>query len=342
MVTLTLTEKGYAVPDDKHEVSGRLSSGPGVVALGLAARRQAGLRAPVIASLDNLRQNGEVLRQAVMACAARFDPALVQWIADEVAFPSSVVDRMVPAPTASDREEASRVLGLLDLAGVKTEPHRSWVMTAVAGAPPLDTVGVRFVADVTPYEERKLRLLNGPHSALAYTGLAMGCQTIAEATSQPLASGLVSRLIDDILEVVPTALPEPARPFAEDVFHRFTNPALKHTCSKVGADGSQKLPERFEAVVAARQHAGLPTGRFSAVAALWIAAASGLSLVSKTLPAVEDPMADHLARIADEGDLPGLVRAAVGGWTTEVLQREVLHMLDALRKGGVEMLGGLQ
>jgi fructuronate reductase len=215
-------------------------------------------------------------------------------------------------------------------------------MNAVEGVPPLDTVGVQFVEDVTPYEERKLRLLNGPHSVLAYTGLALDCHTIAEAIAQPLASNLVSQIIDDILEVMPTALSGPGRPYAADVFHRFTNPALRHTCGKVAMDGSQKLPERFEAVVDARQDSGLPTGRFSAVIALWLAAASGLALASRTLPAIDDPMADHLARIAEEGDLRGLVRSAIGAWTNEALQQEVLHMLETLRKEGVGVLGGVK
>jgi fructuronate reductase len=126
------------------------------------------------------------------------------------------------------------------------------------------------------------------------------------------------------------------------VLHRFTNPALNHTCSKVAADGSQKLPERFEAVIAAREHAGLPTARFSAVTALWLAAASGLRLASGSLPAIEDPMANHLVSIAEEGDLPGLVRSAVGAWTSETLQQEVVHVLDTLRRDGVEVLGGLR
>ena len=340
LVTLTLTEKGYGGPDEPLHPH-QPASGPGVVARGLAERRQARLRTPIICSLDNLRQNGEVLRRAVTAHAARLDPALADWIATEVAFPSSVVDRMVPAPTDSDLAYACEALGLADLAAVKTEIHRSWVMTAVEGLPPLDEVGVQLVADVTPYEDRKLWLLNGPHSALAYPGLATGCRTIAEAAAHPLTSSFVAQIVDDILEVTHPSTSGAARRFADETLDRFANPALDHTCAKVATDGSHKLPERYGAVVAARQGADLPTSRFSVVIALWLMAAVGLPLASGPMPAIEDPMAPHLGAVAQEGDLGRLVHEGVGAWTDPALQHEVLHTVAGLQERGLGILEGL-
>ena len=161
------------------------TSAPALIALALARRRRAGLDAPIFASLDNLLDNGNVLRSRVVAVAGRIDPSLAEWIAGDVRFPNSVVDRMVPAPTEQDAEDISSQLGLLDRAAVSAERHRSWVMRYVDGVSPLAEVGVELVDDVAPFERRKLWLLNGPHSAVAYGGLLAGFDTIAHAVADP-------------------------------------------------------------------------------------------------------------------------------------------------------------
>jgi fructuronate reductase len=247
LVTMTVTEKAY-------------DTVPAVVAEGLA-RRDRGAPAPVVASLDNLADNGAVLRERVLAEAGGD-----RWIAEEVRFPCSVVDRIVPATTLADREEVERRLGVRDEGAVVAERHRSWVLEAVDGLPPLADVGVEVVADVGLYQRRKLWLLNGPHSALAYGGLAAGCTTIAEAAADPVVSAFVARLVDDILEVAD--VPD-ARAFADDALRRFRNPTLGHTCEQVGTDGREKLTQRLLPVVAARQARGLPVDRLAAVVALW-------------------------------------------------------------------------
>jgi fructuronate reductase len=252
LVTLTVTEKAYA-PDEV----------PAVLAAGLA-RRDRFVAAPVVASLDNLADNGELLRRQVLGAAEGIDAGLGRWIADEVRFPSSVVDRMVPATTPADRDEVEHHLGCRDEAAVVAEPHCSWVVEAVDGLPPLADVGVDVVGDVGPYQRRKLWLLNGPHSALAYAGLLAGCETIAEAAEHPVVAPFVRRLVDDVLEVAD--VPD-AKDFAADALRRFRNPALGHGCRQVGADGSQKLPQRILPVVAARRRRGLPTTRLAVVVA---------------------------------------------------------------------------
>ena len=129
LVTLTITEKGYEVEDEEEFAPSEAStSAPALIALALARRRRAGLGAPVFASLDNLLDNGNLLRARVVDVAGRIDPSLAEWIAGEVCFPNSVVDRMVPAPTERDVEDISSELGLLDCAAVSAERHRSWVI----------------------------------------------------------------------------------------------------------------------------------------------------------------------------------------------------------------------
>ncbi len=304
LVTLTITEKGYEA-----------DLAPSVLARGLARRRRNG-SPPVVASLDNLLDNGRRLRDRVLEVTGRTDPDLARWIAGEVRFPSSVVDRMVPASTPADVDEISGRLGVRDDAAVVAEHYCSWVIEDIDGLPPLADVGVDVVGDIAPYQRRKLWLLNGPHSALAYGGLLAGCNTIAEAAADPTVAGFVARLVDDVLEVADG--PEP-RAFAAEALWRFRNPALGHTCRQVGADGSQKLPPRLLPVVAARQARGLATDRFAVVAALWSAAVNGVPLAGRPLPPIEDPATTL------EGADPAFLA-------------EVAGTLDRLMRDGIDVL----
>lgn len=273
LVTLTITEKGYE------------GTAPSVLAAGLAQRRAAGAGPVVVASLDNLLGNGALLRERVLAAAPAGDRG---WIDEQVRFPSSVVDRMVPATTPADLAEVAAWLGLDDEAAVVAEHHRSWVIEEVDGLPPLADVGVEVVPDVTPYERRKLWLLNGPHSALAYAGLAAGCTTIAEAAAHPVVAPFVRRYVDEVLEVADLPKAVEALAFAAEAMTRFANPALGHTCAQVGTDGSKKLPQRLVPVLAARRAAGLSTRSGALVIAGWVAAVRAGS--------VDDPAADEVRR----------------------------------------------
>ncbi|HTU36832.1 MAG TPA: mannitol dehydrogenase family protein [Acidimicrobiales bacterium] len=310
LVTLTITEKGYELGPAELEHPGRPTSAAGVTAHALDHWRRSGRRPPVIAALDNVAANGSLLRSRVLQVAAALSPDLAPWIEDEVAFPNSVVDRMVPASRAVDLDEIGSQLGLADLAAVVTEEHRSWIVTAEARLAPWAESGVELVTDTGPYERRKLWLLNGPHSALAYLGLLSGCTTIAEAADDRDLAVFAARVVSDVLAVAP--FPDALRPreFAGEALRRFRNPALGHTCTQVGADGSHKLPQRFGEVVEARLRAGLSTTQFAIVVALWIAAASGLEVQGRPLPALDDPDAPLLQRRREAG-LDALVRTAL-------------------------------
>jgi fructuronate reductase len=336
LVTLTVTEKGYDVGLDGPR------SVPGVLALALARRRASEAAPPVVVSLDNLEDNGALLRDRVLEAAERLDPGLPRWIADEVRFPRSVVDRMVPAPTEGDIDDVSRRLGVVDLAAVTCEAHRSWMVDAVEGLPPLADVGVDVVPDVGPYQRRKLWLLNSTHSALAYCGLSAGCTTIAEAAEHPLVAPFVRQLVDDVLAVVdlPAGL-EPAA-FAADALHRFRNPDLGHACVQVGADGSRKLPQRLLPVVGARRRRGLDTRRFAVVVAAWIAPAAGIAVQGSVLPAVDDPLADALrAAATGSDDLHRVAGAALDRRCDPSFVLEVVAALRQLIREGIRAAAGL-
>jgi fructuronate reductase len=314
LVTLTITEKGYDLDPAELEHPDRPVSAPGLVALALDRWRTSGQAPPVVAALDNLAENGTLLRARVLEVAQRLHPALPAWIENEVLFPNSVVDRMVPAPGSRDLADIAARLGLLDLGAVVTETHSSWVMTGAGDARLVawGKVGVELVSDSTPYEQRKLWLLNGPHSALAYGGLLAGHATIASAAGDATLSSFVRRLVDDVLEVaqLPPALR--ATGFAADGLRRFQNPNLGHTCTQVGADGSRKLPQRFADVVAARVRSGLDSSRVATVVALWIAATAGIELRGSQLPALDDPDAARLRARRAEG-LDAVVSTALAG-----------------------------
>jgi fructuronate reductase len=339
LVTLTITEKGYEVAREDQASSEAPASAPALIALALARRRRAGMQPPVFASLDNLLDNGQVLRSRVIEAANRFDPASAEWIAREAVFPRSVVDRMVPASTEQDLEDIGSRLGLTDRAAVSAERHRSWTIDAVESLAPFAAAGVELVTDIAPYERRKLWLLNGPHSAVAYCGLLTGCDTIASAVLQPSIAAFVSRLVDEILEVAefPTAL-DPAR-FAGEALRRFANPTLGHTCMQVGADGSSKLPQRFLPVVVARRIRGLDTAAFAIVVAIWIAAAAGIPLRGATLPAPEDPIAPDLRGATSRGGgLHHLAQIALGEHWEPPFVAEVTSKLRDLVEAGPGVL----
>jgi len=334
LVTLSITEKGYEPTLDTPGPSKKQATVPELIALALARCRRDKLVPPVFAPLDNLLDNGNLLRERVLESAERIDPQLPPWVADNVLFPSSVVDRMVPAPTARDVEDIAASLGLLDLAAVSTERHRSWIMRSVDQLAALAEVGVQLVDDVTPYERRKLWLLNGPHSAVAYGGLLIGHDTIAGAVADPVIARFVRGIVDDTLEVaeLPAALGPAA--FAEEALRRFANPALGHRCAQVGADGSSKLPQRLLPVVAVRSERGLPTTRFAVVAAIWIAATAGIAVRGVRLPLLEDPTAGALRAASRRDDLQELSHFALGSDADTAFMPEVASALRRLATEG--------
>lgn len=331
LVTLTVTEKGY-------ELAGPASA-PAVIATALDRRRQCSGDPLVVASLDNLLDNGEVLRRQVLCAAGSFGNELVEWISTNVRFPRSVVDRMVPSTTEHDREEIAARLGVTDLAAVATEAYRSWVLEAVDGIPPLHEVGVDVVPDIEPYQRRKLWLLNGPHSAFAYGGLLAGHETIAAATADPTVATFIRGLIADVLAVVPDDGTAPAA-FAESSLRRFANPALGHTCAQVAADGSRKLAQRLLPVMELGREHGLPTARLAIVVAAWLAAVTATPVAGRTLPLIEDPAAEELRTALHEHGARGAVAAALGGDHRHHAD-EVVDALQRVVRDGVRALEDL-
>ncbi|MFD8497463.1 mannitol dehydrogenase family protein [Amycolatopsis sp. NPDC059657] len=292
VVTLTITEQGYA----EQAALGQLVSG-------LLARLDGHAEPLAIVACDNLRNADLVLPRALDALARGLDPgryrAFSDYLATSVSFPASVVDRITPTATAGDLSAIADRLGVTDRAAVITEPDKLWVLTDEfpAGRPSWDKAGAIFVGDVEPYEQRKLRLLNGVHSALAYLGTLCDHETIAEAVADPRLEGFARTFAaTDIIPALEAKYGpgiEAGRYF-ETTLARFANPALRHTTEQVSRDGSRKIPLRILDTISERLAAGrIPVHAITVVAAWLVFAATGVSGSGRPLR-VTDPVADQL------------------------------------------------
>ncbi len=329
IVTLTVTEKGYCLdqasgkidilhPDIAHDMANPLAPRSAIGLLVAAIeRRMLDAAGPLsVLSCDNLPRNGRTLAGLVRTLARIRDDRLADWIPNNVAFPSSMVDRIVPATTPDDIAENETALGLRDDGVVVTEPFRQWVVEShFAGPRPAwEAAGAEIVSDVGPYEQIKLRLLNGSHSALAYLGALAGYERIDQAIAEPDFALLVRRLMDE--EVTSTLESPPGVDLAAykaTLIARFANPALGHRTRQVAMDGTQKLPLRLLPAIRARLNAGQRVRFLALVVAAWMRYATGVD-EHGTPYEVSDPIAARLAKIAAGagGDAASLARGYLG------------------------------
>ncbi len=315
IVSLTVTEKGYchdpatgrldrAHPDIAHDLAAPHApvSAVGLLAAGLAARRAAGAGPITVVCCDNLPHNGRTVEGIVGAYAQACDAALAEWIGAHVAFPNTMVDRIVPATTPADVADAAARLGVSDAAPVVAEPFGQWVLEDrfAAARPPWEEAGAEFAADVAPFETMKLRLLNGSHSSLAYLGFLLGHETIWQASADPDLAAFVERQMEE--EIAPTLVAPPGVDLAlyrRELMARFRNPALPHRTQQIAMDGSQKLPQRLLGTVRDRLAGGGSIRHLALAVAAWIRYAAGRDEAGAPI-AVADPLAARFAAIAAE------------------------------------------
>ncbi|XWJ89690.1 mannitol dehydrogenase family protein [Phytobacter ursingii] len=260
IVSLTITEKGYChspatgqlmldhpfiAADLQHPQQPK--SAAGVIVEALARRKAKGLGAFTVMSCDNMPENGHVTRNIICAYARAVNADLADWIEANVTFPSTMVDRIVPAVTADTLDKIEQLTGVRDPAGVACEPFRQWVIedNFVAGRPQWEKAGAELVSDVVPFEEMKLRMLNGSHSFLAYLGYLAGYQHINECMEDDnyrrAAHALMLQEQAPTLKVKGVDLAH----YADLLIARYSNPALRHRTWQIAMDGSQKLPQRM-------------------------------------------------------------------------------------------------
>jgi len=317
IVTLTVTEKGYchdpakgvldeSHPDIVHDLGepNAPRSVPGVIVETLRRRKDAGVPSFTVLCCDNLPHNGRTVAAIVTRFAALRDKHLAHYIANEVAFPSTMVDRITPATTDEDRRAISACLGVEDAAPVVTEPFSQWVIEDrfPLGRPDWAIAGAEFVTDVAPYENMKLRLLNGSHSTLAYLGYLAGYETVADTMRDANYRRLAEGVMDDAAATLKMPPGADVAAYKRALMERYANPALKHRTWQICMDGSQKLPQRLLGSIRDRLAAGAPIDRLAMGVAGWMRYVTGIDEQGKPID-VRDPLSARLRAIADEAGL---------------------------------------
>jgi fructuronate reductase len=287
LVTLTVTEKGYGLdagggldlsdPAVRHDLDAPDAAPRSVIGwliAGLKARRAEGLAPFVTLSCDNLTDNGGKLGRAVVAFAKAAGQAdLADWIETEARFPSSMVDSITPATDDALRARITAALGVEDAWPIQREAFSQWVIEDALGpdGPDLASVGATLTTDVRLYERAKLRLLNGPHSSLAYLGLLAGLETVSEAIAEPRLKAFIARLMrEDIAPSLEADAGLALEAYSAAILSRFANPALRHELAQIAWDGSKKLPFRLLGTVADAYAAGRSVARLAIPIAAWM------------------------------------------------------------------------
>jgi fructuronate reductase len=292
IVTLTITEAGYGMDANGHVDVVNPPIALHRLAVALETRRRANAAPIAIVSCDNMPSNGNLLKVAMGDLFAYFGPDSEAWLESSVSFVNTSIDRITPRTTEADIALAN------DPAAVVTEPFRDWVLEGnfPAGRPAWETAGAKFVDHIEQFENRKLWLLNGAHSILAYTGILRGHETVAQAIADDYCRDLVEKYWDEAatnLTATELAIPE----YRAALIERFTNTRIAHQLRQIAIDGSTKMRVRLGAVAMAQ----LASGRSASACAEGFAAWAEFVSTQK----FEDSRAAEIA--AAETDTAALV-----------------------------------
>lgn len=319
IVSLTVTEGGYFIDSDGgfdplNEAVQQDLAHPkeprtvfGMIATALSLRRERGVPAFTVMSCDNIPNNGNVTRNSVLGVTAPHDPDLAEWIAAEVSFPSSMVDRITPATTDADRATAVATTGLSDECPVVCEPFAQWVLEDdfPLGRPPFEDVGVQLVPDVWPYELMKLRLLNATHQCMAYFGYLAGYHYTHEAAADELIAELLRRYMDE--EATPTLPPVPGvdlQDYKRSLLERYRNPQIRDTLARLCAESSDRIPKFLLPVIRQRLTAGARAPLACAVVASWARYDEGVDESGAPIDVVDALRDDLIARAQRQRQQP--------------------------------------
>lgn len=315
IVTSTITEAGYcrdaagdldltnqAVVDDLEvlktgDLDAAVFTGPAKFVRGLLARRAAGAGPITFVPCDNVPDNGAMAERIIRQAAEYVDPGLLSWIDENVGFVTTMVDRITPRVSPEDAARVAELTGITDPGLVVTEPFTEWVLAGEfkAGRPAWESVGAQFVDDIAPHEMRKLYLLNGSHTLMAYCASALGIDTVYNAINDPRVRGWVESYWDDAVRQVPLKQEE-LDAYRAALVARFDNPQMKDQLARIAMDGTQKLPIRIVPHVKAfAERDEVATGATRAIAG-WVLHLRGVGAP------VDDAAADEL--VAKVSDMP--------------------------------------
>ncbi len=308
IVTLTVTEKGYGIDratggiDPAHPAIAADLSAPdapqGVVGLlvwALGQRREAGVPPFTVLCCDNLPENGKMLRALLVDFARHAAPGLVDHISNEVAFPCTMVDRITPARSQATLTLAEEMTGCRDDAAVETEAFTQWVIedNFPTGRPAWEAGGAIFVDEVRPYEEMKLRMLNGAHSMLAYSGFLAGHAYVRDVMGDAALVALIRRHLNAAAATLSPLQGVDFASYGSDLVARFSNPHLAHQTYQIAMDGTEKLPQRILAPACDALHEGQSLDAFAFATAAWMRYVLGTT-DNGELYALRDPREEAL------------------------------------------------
>jgi mannitol 2-dehydrogenase len=316
IVSLTITEGGYHV----NQVTGQFdASDPAIVAdlvpgavpatvfgfviAALRRRRDDGVPPFTVMSCDNIPGNGDIARDMFAAFADRKDPEIAGWLRTEVAFPSSMVDRITPVTTPLDVQQLRQNFGIRDAVPVVCEPFAQWVLqdTFPQGRPPWEQAGVQLVADVVPYELMKLRLLNVGHQALAYAGYLAGYRYAHEAAADPVFTTFLRGYMQE--EARPTLADVPGvdlDKYIDTLLHRFANPAIRDTLARLAGFSSDRIPKWLVPVIRASLARGGPVTHSAAIVATWARYAEGTDESGAPIDVVDQLRDERMASAREQ------------------------------------------
>ncbi len=354
IISLTVTEGGYFEdasgrfmddhPDVRHDLEHRATPKTwlGYVAEAADRRMKFG-RAPfTLMSCDNVHGNGAVARKSLLAFAAARSDVLHNWIEANVAFPSSMVDRITPRTTEENRAMIAEKFGVMDRVPVVAEGFRQWVLedTFVAGRPAFEKVGVQLTADVAPFEKMKMRILNGGHLALAFLGDLLGHTYVLEAAAD---EQLRQVLIEFMAEVRPTVPPLPGidlKEYSDTVLQRFSNTAIRDQVTRICSEGCAKYTKYLAPSLGDLLAGGRAARMMALVMAGWLDYQRGRDEQGRAMT-MEDAQIGLLKEFVDGGckdaRLALAVRPLFGEIATSYPQfvAEVQSNLDSMREKGV-------
>lgn len=342
VVSLTVTESGYHL-DAAGELNGSdaavqddiamLTSGSKVTALataagkiihGLEARRAADVGGLAVMSCDNIAANGETTRASILGMADKVDAELAAWIREHVSFPSTSIDRITPATEAALILDVEKQTGFHDGAPVVAEPFASWIIEGEfpAGRPTWENSGVQFVDDIEHFERRKLWLLNGSHSLMAYYGQLLGHTTVADAIADDQCRARVESLWDEAAQHLTVEELNVAQ-YRKQLIERFENPRIVHNLAQIAIDGATK--QRMRAVPILKSE--LETGRSGSGAAFSIAAWIAFVLGAEE---IRDTRVDEIIVAKQQDDV---VKALIAVLDTDLAQNDAVVELIRTQVG---------
>ncbi|MEM7242797.1 MAG: mannitol dehydrogenase family protein [Pseudomonadota bacterium] len=307
-VSMTVTESGYYLNDDwlinaDHPIiAAEINGGPkrsvyAYLAAALA-RRIAAIDAPItMLCCDNIRSNGDMLKRnfaRYLELTGQHD--IAEWCVTNATFPNAMVDRITPRSTQALHDEISAISSAHAPVAIHGEDFIQWVLQKdfADDFPALDKAGVELVDDVHPYEEAKIRILNGGHTALCYLGALAGYQTFDQAMADPkLRAHFDGFETENVLPGLTLDLPFDKAAYRDLIAARFSNAAIADDLGRICMDGWSKFPIFIRPTLRGCLAQGIsPKWGYASIAS-WYVYARRFAQGQTHIPYVE-PYWDHL------------------------------------------------